>query len=224
MPLLDGTELNLTTTEHLGVDRCPQCNTANPMLTRRHWFYVQSRKPAYSTPIGGGYLQWHVYTCESCGGLATAACILPSNLVTAVPSRPAAWIVSAPKPISSDVPATAARYLLRARETIASPEASVVMSASVVDAMLKERKYAAGKLYTRIQKAEADGVLTKEMAAWAHDVRLHANDERRADQSATEPTPEDANRCLEFAETIADLLFVLPTRVKRGLKKDQPVS
>jgi hypothetical protein len=39
------------------------------------------------------------------------------------------------------------------------------MSASAVDAMLKERKYAAGKLYTRIQKAEADGVLTKEMAA-----------------------------------------------------------
>jgi hypothetical protein len=222
MPLGDGRQLGLITTDHLGVERCPHCNTANPTLARRQWFYVQPRKAAYLTAIGGGHIQWHVYSCESCGGLAAAACLPSNQLVTSPQIQPAMWIVPAPKPISSDVPQPAARYLLRARETISSPEASVVMSASAVDAMLKLRNYTNGKLYGRIQQAETDGVLTKEMAAWAHDIRLDANDERHADQGATAPTPDDANRCLEFAETIADLLFVLPARVKRGLKHTQP--
>jgi hypothetical protein len=66
--------------------------------------------------------------------------------------------------------------------------------------------------------AEKDGVLTKHMADWAHDIRLDANDERHADEDAAPASPDDAKRCLEFAEVLADLLFVLPARVKRGRK------
>jgi hypothetical protein len=91
-------------------------------------------------------------------------------------------------------------------------------AASAVDAMLKARGYKDGTLYSRIQQAENEGVLTKDMARWAHDVRLDANDERHADLDASALTFKDAARCLEFAEALADLLFVLPARVKRGLK------
>jgi len=90
------------------------------------------------------------------------------------------------------------------------------MSASAVDAMLKERGYRDGNLYGRIQKAEAEGVLTKHMAEWAHDIRLDANDERHADHDASAKTGEDAARCLEFADALADLLHVLPARVTRA--------
>jgi Domain of unknown function (DUF4145) len=84
--------------------------------------------------------------------------------------------------------------------------------------MLKARGYKDGTLFNRIKKAEDEGVLTKDMAQWAHDVRLDANDERHADEDASLLTIDDANRCLEFADALADLLFVLPARVKRGLK------
>jgi len=223
MPLGNTTGLKLSTTDHLQVDRCPHCSTANPTLIRRHVFYVQPKKASYLAAFPNNcFLQWHVYTCESCAGLAAVASRVAATQVQFPQNQAAEWMVPAPDPISADVPEPAARYLLRARETISSPEASVVMSASAVDAMLKKRQYMAGTLYTRIKKAEEDGVLTKEMAAWAHDIRLDANDERHADHTAEAPTLKDAERCLEFAETIADLLFVLPARVKRGLKPASP--
>jgi hypothetical protein len=131
-------------------------------------------------------------------------------------NQPAEWIVPTVAAISSDIPQAAARYLTQARETLASPAASVLMSASAVDAMLKERGYKEGNLYGRIQKAEAEGVLTKHMAEWAHDIRLDANDERHADEDASAKAGEDAAKCLEFADALADLLFVLPARVSRG--------
>ena len=32
------------------------------------------------------------------------------------------------------------------------------------------------------------------------------------------PTKERAEKCIEFAQTLADFLFVLPARVKRGVR------
>jgi hypothetical protein len=92
------------------------------------------------------------------------------------------------------------------------------MSASAVDAMLKEKKYEQGSLYERIERAAQDGVITKEMAALAHDVRLDANDQRHSDLAAQNPTSHDARRCFDFAEALAEMMFVLPGRVKRAGK------
>jgi hypothetical protein len=96
------------------------------------------------------------------------------------------------------------------------------VSASAVDAMLKEAKYSAGSLYSRIEAAEQAALLTKHMADWAHDIRLDANDERHADENAPAATVDDATKFLEFAEALAELLFVLPARVKRGRKTPSP--
>jgi len=118
--------------------------------------------------------------------------------------------------LSGDIPDEPLDYLKQAAETLSSARASVVMSAGAVDAMLKARGLTEGSLYARIGNAVTSTLLTKEMAEWAHDVRLDANDQRHADVKAIPPTTEDAKRCLEFAKALADILFVLPARVTRG--------
>jgi hypothetical protein len=216
MPLGDGSDLNIPTTDHFALHRCPHCSTANPTIFRQTKINVTPKKPPFSLPAGQ-LLQWSVYCCESCGGLVAAASQVSITAINMPLTTPAKWIVPSIQSLSSDIPASASRYLAQARETLSSPAASVVMSASAVDAMLKERGYKDGSLYSRLKKAEEQGLLTKDMAAWAHDVRVDANDERHADLDASGATASDASRCLDFASTLADLLFVLPARVKRGL-------
>ena len=87
-----------------------------------------------------------------------------------------------------------------------------------MDALLKERGHKEGALYHRITQAAEKGEITKEMAALAHDVRLDANAERHADPTVPPPTAEDAQRCFDFAEALAEMLYVLPARVKRPSK------
>lgn len=164
------------------------------------------------------HLRWNIYVCASCGGIICAGAIVPAAYPpNQLFSLEAQWMVPELSGVlSDDIPPKAANFLTQARETLSSPSASVTMSASAVDAMLKARNYKDGSLYTRINQAQADHLLTEHMAEWAHDIRLDANDERHADYDAASATGEDAARCLEFAETLAELLFVLPARVKRG--------
>jgi hypothetical protein len=96
-----------------------------------------------------------------------------------------------------------------------------MLAASAVDAMLKLKGYIDGSLKSRIDKAAANHVITGDMALWAHAVRLDANDQRHSDESATLPTAEDASRCIDFASALAEILFVLPKRVARGIAKPQ---
>ena len=86
--------------------------------------------------------------------------------------------------------------------------------------MLKHEEYTSGSLHERIEKAAEDNLITAGMAEWAHDVRLDANDERHANDSADMPTEDDANRAIEFVSAFAEYLFVLPAKVRRGMKKD----
>ncbi|WIH05334.1 DUF4145 domain-containing protein [Xanthomonas translucens pv. graminis] len=93
-----------------------------------------------------------------------------------------------------------------------------MLCASAVDAMLKAKGLENGSLYARIEEASTSGLITTEMATWAHEVRLDANDQRHADQAATLPSEQDAKRVLEFAFSLAEFLFVLPARVMRGIQ------
>jgi len=94
-----------------------------------------------------------------------------------------------------------------------------MLAASSVDAMLKEKGLKQGKLYGRINEAAKQHLITEEMATWAHEVRLDANDERHADEEAELPSTDDAERVIEFALALAQFLFVLPSRVERGRRK-----
>lgn len=91
-----------------------------------------------------------------------------------------------------------------------------MLTASAVDSMLKEKGYREGSLYTRIDKAAADHLITSEMALWAHEIRLDANDQRHADESAPLPTSAEADKAFEFASALAQFLYVLPALVSRG--------
>ena len=101
--------------------------------------------------------------------------------------------------------------------SIHAPAGAVMLTASSVDAMLKAKGYTDGSLYTRIDKAAADHLITTDMAQWAHAVRLDANDQRHADESANLPGEADAKRCIDFASALALFLFTLPARVRKGI-------
>jgi hypothetical protein len=92
-----------------------------------------------------------------------------------------------------------------------------MLSASAVDAMLKAKLYKEGSLYSRINKAAENHLITQEMAQWAHSVRLDANDQRHADEEVSLPTSDDAKRSIDFVLALGAFLFVLPSRVKSGL-------
>lgn len=105
---------------------------------------------------------------------------------------------------------------MEARETLGYPSPSIVCSAAAIDWMLKLKGYVEGSLFRRIEKAASDHVITQDMRDWAHEVRLGANAERHADMDEPDPTREDADRQLKFAEALAEILFELPARVQRG--------
>ncbi len=97
-----------------------------------------------------------------------------------------------------------------------------MLAASSVDAMLKANNYKDGSLYSRIQQAADDHLITPEMAKWAHQVRLDANEPRHADEAAPLPNSSDAERSIHFAQALAMFLFTLPAKVTRGLKESSP--
>jgi len=111
------------------------------------------------------------------------------------------------------IPDNARHYLQQANETLGSPDASVVMSASAIDAMLKYKGLSKGSLHQRIQDGVKNGMLTNDMAAWAHLVRLNSNNPRHADIEKPHMTYEDALMSLDFAKALAEVLFVLPSRM-----------
>jgi Domain of unknown function (DUF4145) len=192
-----------TLTASLILSRCPHCAVANPNLKQRDHFLETHN---YSGAIRR---LWGVYVCGTCGGVVTAtAQKLGQEIQAYFPQSMS---------IDEDIPERPREYLKQAQDSLHAPAGAVMLAASAVDAMLKLRGYTDGTLHGRIEKAATDHVLTSEMASWAHAVRLDANNQRHADQSADLPTPEDATRVIEFAKALGEYLFVLPKRIKRGI-------
>lgn len=94
--------------------------------------------------------------------------------------------------LDENIPNPARIYLMQAIDTVHSSAASVMVANSAIDAMLKEKYYKDGWLYDRINLARDDHLITKDMAKWAHEVRLDANEPRHADEEKPIPTTEDA--------------------------------
>lgn len=196
---------------HLPLDRCPHCQISKPTMTRI-WF--QRTKDHY----GGSERLWGVYTCSSCGGVILAA---------GPHTGPASSIEDIwPKERSApqELPTRAREYLSQAIEAIATPAGCIMLAASAVDAMLKERGLSNGTLFNRIDQAAAQHLITSEMALWAHEIRLEANAQRHADESTPLPTSQDAERTLEFAYALAQFMYVLPAKIDRGRKEASPAA
>lgn len=125
----------------------------------------------------------------------------------------------APRTVDGSIPERARSFLEQAITSISAPAGAVMLTASAVDSMLKEKGLKAGSLYKRIDQAAAEHLITADMAAWAHEVRLEANDQRHADEEAALPNEADAQKGIDFALALAQFLFVLPSRVAQGRAK-----
>lgn len=193
--------------DHLIVERCPWCYYGRPACPIIHHHEIT---------VSVGRMLLKLFHCSLCGGpIVTQHNWKQSGGWFAYFDR----ITPSPESLGEGLPPKVEHFLNNARETFHAASASIMASASAVDAMLKARGYGKGKLYPRIEKAAKEGLLTEDMKEWAHEVRLDANEERHADEDAPLPTLEDAQKTFEFAETLAVLLFVLPARVRRGREK-----
>lgn len=193
----------------LELERCPHCNVDRPSLTRQ-WVGDTTN---YS---GQSQRTWVAYSCSRCGGVVTAWSDRFGNDIREVFPPIADIDISVPQPARS--------YLIQALNSKHSPSGAVMLSASAVDAMLKLKNYKDGSLFTRINKAAEDHLITQDMAGWAHKVRLDANDQRHADDEVVLPNHADGLRSIEFASALAQFLFVLPSRVTRGLEESKPIG
>lgn len=192
----------------LELNRCPHCNIANPNVFIIHGFDTTDAR-------GENPRTWKVYSCKSCGGAIIGSCKKSRNdVLDLFPSR---------KTIDSCIPERAREYLNQALETIQSPAGSIMLSASSIDAMLKDKGFKNGTLFNRIEEAVKNHLITEGMALWAHQIRLEANDQRHADESVDLPTQTDAERIIEFTMALAEFLYVLPHKVDKGIISTKPV-
>jgi hypothetical protein len=193
-----------TLSPKLEIERCPHCSVAKPNLSAHHVL-------ATNTHTSTNHRMWKFYVCSTFGGVVTAS----------GPSDNGAVREIFPKNESVDeaVPAIAHAYLTQALQSLHAPDGTVMLAASAVDAMLKDKNYKTGNLYGRIEKGASDHIITNEMAKWAHEVRLDANDQRHADEVAPLPTEIEAKKCIDFAKALEEFMFVLPSRVQRGISE-----
>lgn len=186
----------------LQLPRCPHCNVNNPNLAWIHHCEAYDHS-------GQILRRWGIYKCANCGYLVTAWAI---NF-----GEEAIQVFPEPQFLDELIPERPRTYLHQAIESLHSPAGAVMLAASSVDSMLKMKGYKENSLYSRIEQAAKDHLITVDMAKWAHDVRLDANDQRHADDNAPLPSVEDAKRCIDFAQALAQFIFVLPARVQRGI-------
>lgn len=190
----------------LELDRCPQCGVNQPSLNEQVQFQTKDHRNANAR-------MWKVYVCARCGGAVMAA--------AADHGQPVSEMFPPLRAVDEAVPATARTYLQQAIESLHAPAGAVMLAASAVDAMLKAKDYKDGSLYNRIDNAVADRLITDDMGKWAHEVRLDANEQRHADEEATLPDQDDARKAVDFTLALGQFLFVLPSRVQRGLEESQ---
>jgi hypothetical protein len=188
----------------LEIDQCPHCGVNSPNLNTAQTLETDSR-------VTGAKRYWHIFVCQRCGGVVTATADAVNGEITEI--HPTI------SEIDESIPHPAKDYLSQASGSIHAPAGAIMLAASAVDAMLKKKGYKEGSLYTRIDQAVQENLITEDMAKWAHDIRLDANDQRHADEGAALPTEPDARKCVDFALAFAQFLFVLPARVQRGLAK-----
>ena len=88
----------------------------------------------------------------------------------------------------------------------------------IYDAMLKHFKLIDGSVYKRIDEAVSQHILTAAMGEWAHEVRLGSNRPRHSDAENPHVSPQQAQQAVEFAEALGHFLFVLSSRVNKGIE------
>lgn len=195
-----------------GLSRCPHCGIAHPNMVR-----TALTNGVVASAIGRRGFIWNIYSCQSCGGgvLVSTDANFPQTVWQIFPHQQEAH---------QDIPEPARKFLQQAMDTLHAPDAAAVMAGSSVDAMLKHLGLSEGSLYLRIDQAVQDHMITKAMGDWAHEIRLGSNRPRHADAENPHVSAEQAKQSVEFAEALANFLFVLTARIKRGTEAAKNAS
>lgn len=188
----------------LDLDRCPHCGVDSPTISILGNYQTKNFDKSIVR-------HWATYSCKRCGGAVVASANqMNYDVLEIFPKCPE---------VDKSVPARAQSYLTQAINSKSAPAGAVMLTVSAVDAMLKAKNYTEGSLYSRIETASKNHLITPEMVHWAHEVRLDANDQRHADEEAELPNSDDAEKVIDFALALAEFLFVLPARIQRGIGK-----
>lgn len=187
--------------EQLLLPRCPHCSIDTPNLSRLSLFETTDFN-------GFDRKYWGLYSCRRCGGVVLAMATKEFFPISACYPQ-----IST---ISTEIPERARTYLSQALDSLHAPAGAVMLAASSIDSMLKEKGYKEGSLNKRIEEAAATHLITEGMKEWAHKVRLGANEQRHSDENASLPSVDEARNLIDFAKALGEFLFVLPALVKKG--------
>jgi len=193
--------------KNLELSRCPTCGIDNPNLVS-----ITNNACETAAHDGSDHRFYRIYTCIRCGYLVIAYAYYEKGSIDEI-------VPFNENVVDENVPEKARGFLEQARDSFHAPSGSTMLSASAVDAMLQEKGYVNGKLFERINKAAADNLITSDMAKWAHQVRLDANNPRHSDDKKPLPDREEAKKTFDFAQALAEFLFVLPSKVTQGIKE-----
>jgi Domain of unknown function (DUF4145) len=194
------------------IERCPHCGIANPLMIKQWSDIIHGANRVR----GQG---WGAYACSSCG-CVVVACGFPDG--KSIDSSSPWRFFPESRVAHEDIPSVARKFLQQAIDTLHAPDAAAVMAGSAVDAMLKNQGYTRGSLYSRIDQAVSDHILTQGMADWAHSVRLGSNRPRHADENEPHVSEDEAKQSVEFAEALGNFLFVLAAKIERGIAAATP--
>lgn len=190
--------------EQLDLDRCPHCGVDRPTISILGNYQTQNFDKSIVK-------HWATYSCKRCGGAVVASAKQMNYDVLEIFPKSTE--------VDDSVPPVAQSYLTQAINSKSAPAGAVMLTASAVDAMLKAKNYTEGSLYDRIEAAVNHHLIAPEMAQWARKVKLDADDQVKADERASLPNAEDAEKAIDFALALADFLFVLPAKIQSGLGK-----
>ena len=187
----------------VGVYSCPHCSVANPQL-KELW---ASKEPLYrgDVPVIGRL--WATYQCTSCSDVVLVKCAWSSRTAANKPWDDKKYDVDTIYPSAKiaheDVPEPARTFLQQALEHVARARRGCGNGwrSSRRDAQ-EEGAHRGELLYSRIDKALKDNLLTQGMADWAHNVRLGSNRPRHADEHEPHVVPEQAKQSVEFANRL----------------------
>ncbi|CAH3843576.1 DUF4145 domain-containing protein [Klebsiella pneumoniae] len=202
----------------MSIDRsCPHCLKEKAMLT----FIKEAHlKPRFFSLV---------FQCNSCfrlviaevettvygGPEAYAKGQLYPVIVNKHPEFKVSLCYPSQKPISApeSTPERAAKFFIEAKEDFARGryETSAMNCRKVIDIATKSLHLGdEDKLVRRISALRATGLITQEMADWAHIIRIDTNGAVHSDE---EFTKEEVDQLLKFTEVFLTYSFTLPAMV-----------
>lgn len=199
-----------------GLERCPHCGVSTPLISSvgdpilnysdgslGHWYYTGRCSKCNNVILFHGFSS----TNRKIDNIRLLIKITVDRMFPELDSIP------------NNMPSKAARFYKQAIESIHAPDGAIMLAASSIDAMLKDKGFSQGSLYSRIELASEKHVLTEQMKQWAHEIRLSANEPRHADEEFDGASKADAEQTLQFAKALGEYLYDLPSRIEKWKSK-----